>query len=239
MSRHEARQKLALEFGATDIIEQRGEEGAAMIKELTNGLGAESVIEAVGTRESMMQAIHATRPGGHVGYVGVTHGDLPGDGTVFQSHTPTRRARASSPLPAPTHRPHLEPRHRSRQGLRPHAPARPGRRRLPRDGRTAGHQDPALRALRRSEMEVQPKRPMAKRPAPWFRASRSRPRTRFSACAVWDRPRHGEHNGAARDHQAEGRLQQHERRRRDAYQQGERRGGAEQGARRPRATSAC
>src|SRR5213593_3325825 len=86
MSRHEPRQKLALDFGATDIIEERGDEGAARIKELTNGLGAHSVIEAVGTRESMMQAVHATRPGGHVGYVGVTHGDLPGD-DLFFSHT--------------------------------------------------------------------------------------------------------------------------------------------------------
>jgi threonine dehydrogenase-like Zn-dependent dehydrogenase len=43
------------------------------VKELTKGLGAHSVIEAVGTQESMMQAIRATRPGGHVGYVGVTH----------------------------------------------------------------------------------------------------------------------------------------------------------------------
>src|SRR5438309_11530139 len=86
MSRHESRQKLALEFGATDIIEERGDEGAARIKDLTDGLGADSVIEAVGTRESMLQAIHATRPGGHVGYVGVTHGDLPGD-QLFFSHT--------------------------------------------------------------------------------------------------------------------------------------------------------
>src|SRR5438477_286465 len=86
MSRHESRQKLALEFGATDIIEERGDEGAARIKDLTDGLGAHSVIEAVGTRESMLQAIGATRPGGHVGYVGVTHGDLPGD-QLFFSHT--------------------------------------------------------------------------------------------------------------------------------------------------------
>jgi threonine dehydrogenase-like Zn-dependent dehydrogenase len=85
MSRHVARQKLALEFGATDIVEERGDEGAARIKDLTDGLGAHSVIEAVGTRESMLQAISATRPGGHVGYVGVTHGDLPGD-TLFHSH---------------------------------------------------------------------------------------------------------------------------------------------------------
>ena len=73
MSRHEPRQKLALEFGATDIVTERGAEGVAAIKDLTNGLGAHSVIEAVGTQESMMQAIHSTRAGGHVGYVGVTH----------------------------------------------------------------------------------------------------------------------------------------------------------------------
>lgn len=86
MSRHESRQKLALEFGATDVIEERGDEGAARIKDLTGGLGAHSTIEAVGTRESMLQAVHATRPGGHIGYVGVTHGELPGD-QLFFSHT--------------------------------------------------------------------------------------------------------------------------------------------------------
>src|SRR3712207_2739982 len=73
MSRHESRQKLAREVGATDIVAERGDDGVARIKDLTDGLGAESVIEAVGTQESMMQAIRATRPGGHVGYVGVTH----------------------------------------------------------------------------------------------------------------------------------------------------------------------
>jgi threonine dehydrogenase-like Zn-dependent dehydrogenase len=86
MSRHEPRQRLAREFGATDIVQARGNEGAAKIKDLTKGLGAHSVIEAVGTRESMLQAIDATRPGGHIGYVGVTHGDLPGD-QLFFSHT--------------------------------------------------------------------------------------------------------------------------------------------------------
>jgi threonine dehydrogenase-like Zn-dependent dehydrogenase len=73
MSRHEPRQKLAREFGATDIVEERGDEGVARVKELTGGLGAHSVVEAVGTQESLMQAIHSTRPGGHVGYVGVFH----------------------------------------------------------------------------------------------------------------------------------------------------------------------
>ena len=74
MSRHDSRQRLAREYGATDIVEERGDAGVAAIKELTNGLGAHSVVEAVGTQESMMQAINATRPGGHVGFVGVAHG---------------------------------------------------------------------------------------------------------------------------------------------------------------------
>ena len=73
MSRHADRQALARQFGATDIVEERGDEGVAKIKELTDGLGAHSTIEAVGTQESMMQAIRATRAGGHVGYVGVSH----------------------------------------------------------------------------------------------------------------------------------------------------------------------
>jgi threonine dehydrogenase-like Zn-dependent dehydrogenase len=86
MSRHEPRQQLAREYGATDIVQERGDDGVARIKELTNGLGAHSVIEAVGTQESMMQAIRATRPGGHVGYVGVAHGvELPGE-ELFFSH---------------------------------------------------------------------------------------------------------------------------------------------------------
>src|SRR3954469_13714633 len=84
MSRHESRQQLAREFGATDIVTTRGDDGVAEVKELTNGLGAHSVIEAVGTQESMMQAIRATRPGGHVGYVGVSHDvSLPGDELFF------------------------------------------------------------------------------------------------------------------------------------------------------------
>jgi threonine dehydrogenase-like Zn-dependent dehydrogenase len=86
MSRHEPRQKLALAYGATDIVTERGDEGVARIKDLTNGRGAHSVIEAVGTQESMMQAIRATRPGGHVGYVGVSHDvQLPGQ-ELFYSH---------------------------------------------------------------------------------------------------------------------------------------------------------
>src|SRR3712207_1121579 len=86
MIRHGSRQRLAREFGATDIVTERGDDGAARIKELTGGLGAHSVIEAVGTQESMMQAIRSTRPGGNVGYVGVAHdAALPGE-ELFFSH---------------------------------------------------------------------------------------------------------------------------------------------------------
>ncbi len=74
MSRHESRQKLAREFGATDIVVERGEEGTARVKELTRGVGADSVLECVGTQESMAQAIASARPGGSVSYVGVPHG---------------------------------------------------------------------------------------------------------------------------------------------------------------------
>jgi threonine dehydrogenase-like Zn-dependent dehydrogenase len=74
MSRHPARQQLAREFGATDIVTERGDAGVARIKELTKGVGADAVLECVGTQESMLQAIHSTRPGGSVGYVGVPHG---------------------------------------------------------------------------------------------------------------------------------------------------------------------
>src|SRR5213595_1620309 len=62
MSRHESRQRLAREFGATDIVAERGDAGVTAIKELTEGLGAHSVVEAVGTQESMNQALQATRP---------------------------------------------------------------------------------------------------------------------------------------------------------------------------------
>ena len=80
MSRHADRQELARRFGATDIVEERGDAGVERIKELTGGYGAHSTIEAVGTQESMQQAMRATRAGGHVGFVGVSH-DVTIDGS--------------------------------------------------------------------------------------------------------------------------------------------------------------
>ena len=86
MSRHDSRQKIAREFGATDIVTERGDEGVARSKDLTKGIGADSVLECVGTQESMMQAIHATRKGGYVGYVGVPHDvELKGE-ELFYAH---------------------------------------------------------------------------------------------------------------------------------------------------------
>ncbi|UJR82925.1 zinc-dependent alcohol dehydrogenase family protein [Sandaracinus amylolyticus] len=86
MSRHEARQKLAREYGATDIVTERGDEGVERIEELTRGIGADALLECVGTAESMKQAIRATRPGGHVGFVGVPHGVEISGTELFFSH---------------------------------------------------------------------------------------------------------------------------------------------------------
>jgi threonine dehydrogenase-like Zn-dependent dehydrogenase len=85
-SRHADRQALAREFGATDVLEERGEEFIAKVKELTGGLGAHSAVEAVGTHESMHQAIGATRAGGHVGYVGVLHDVAITGEDIFMTH---------------------------------------------------------------------------------------------------------------------------------------------------------
>jgi threonine dehydrogenase-like Zn-dependent dehydrogenase len=86
MSRHEARQSLALKFGATEIVTERGEEGVGRIREMTHGLGADSVLECVGTPEAMMQAIGCARPGGHVSFVGVPHGVSLDGSKLFYSH---------------------------------------------------------------------------------------------------------------------------------------------------------
>ncbi|HXI21250.1 MAG TPA: zinc-dependent alcohol dehydrogenase family protein [Gemmatimonadales bacterium] len=86
MSRHPSRQRLAREFGATDIVAERGDEAVARVRDMTRGVGADAVLECVGTQQSMMQAIGSTRPGGFVSYVGVPHG-VELDGTsLFYAH---------------------------------------------------------------------------------------------------------------------------------------------------------
>lgn len=86
MSRHPSRQQLAREFGATDIITERGPDGIARIKDLTAGLGVDSALECVGTQESMQQAIQSVRPGGSVSYVGVPHGVTIEGPQLFYGH---------------------------------------------------------------------------------------------------------------------------------------------------------
>lgn len=85
MSGNPARQKLARFYGATDIVATRGEEGIAEVLELTNGIGADSVLECVGLPQSMDQAMGVCRPGGAVGFVGVPHGvEFKGEALFFQ-----------------------------------------------------------------------------------------------------------------------------------------------------------
>lgn len=103
MSRHKSRQDLALEFGATDIVSERGDAGIARVKELTNGVGAESVLECVGMQESMTQAINCARPGGKIGFVGVPHGvTFDGQNLFFQ-----QKSLLGGPAPVRRYLPHL------------------------------------------------------------------------------------------------------------------------------------
>jgi threonine dehydrogenase-like Zn-dependent dehydrogenase len=103
MSRHASRQKLAREFGATDIVTERGAEAVARVKELTSGTGADAALECVGTQESMMQAIGCTRPGGAVGYVGVPHGVALNGEELFYTHVRLH----GGPAPVRRYLPHL------------------------------------------------------------------------------------------------------------------------------------
>jgi threonine dehydrogenase-like Zn-dependent dehydrogenase len=90
MSRHEPRQELARAFGATDIVAERGEAGVERVKELTGGIGADAVLECVGTAESMRQALRSARPGGGIGFVGLPHGVEIDGAELFNSHVSLR-----------------------------------------------------------------------------------------------------------------------------------------------------
>jgi threonine dehydrogenase-like Zn-dependent dehydrogenase len=103
MSRHKRRQDLALEYGATDIISERAEQGVARIKELTKGIGADAVLECVGTEQSMNQAIQSARPGAMIGYVGVPHGVQLDGQALFFSQT----GMLGGPAPVRRFSPHL------------------------------------------------------------------------------------------------------------------------------------
>lgn len=103
MSRHKTRQDLALEYGATEIVRTRGEAGVAEARALTGGIGADAVLECVGTSESMHQAIQIARPGAMVGYVGVPHGVQLDGQMLFFSQTGMQ----GGPAPVRRFLPHL------------------------------------------------------------------------------------------------------------------------------------
>lgn len=103
MSRHKTRQELALEYGATDIVAERAETGVARIKQLTNNIGADAVLECVGTKESFAQAIQCARPGAMIGYVGVPHGVSFDGQQLFFSQT----GMMGGPAPVRRFLPHL------------------------------------------------------------------------------------------------------------------------------------
>ena len=103
MSRHKSRQDLALDYGATDIIAERGDEGVARVKELTQRIGADAVLECVGTQESMQTAINCARPGSMIGYVGVPHGVQFDGQSLFFSQT----GMMGGPAPVRRFLPHL------------------------------------------------------------------------------------------------------------------------------------
>ena len=120
MSRHESRQKLAREFGATDIVTERGDEGVARIMDLTNGIGADSVLECVGTQESMMQAIHCD-PQGRLRHP-MSAFRTGSSWTARNCFSPTSTSTAARPRCAATcqaDRPYMEQEDQPRQGLRP------------------------------------------------------------------------------------------------------------------------
>ncbi len=103
MSRHKTRQNLALEFGATDIVSERGDAGVDRVKAMTDNIGADSVLECVGTKESMTQAIRCARPGAMIGYVGVPHGvELDGQSLFF-----SQTGMLGGPAPVRRFLPHL------------------------------------------------------------------------------------------------------------------------------------
>ena len=90
MSRHESRQEIGRAFGATHVVAERGKEAAAAVKEITGGVGADAVLECVGTDQAMGTAFAVARPGSMVGFVGVPHGVQLPVGRMFQKNVGLR-----------------------------------------------------------------------------------------------------------------------------------------------------
>ena len=131
LGRHPDRIALAKEFGATDVVSERGDEAIERVRELTGGLGAHSVLECVGHEQSMLTALGIARPGGAVGRVGVPQDEtIPagGDDVLRQRHD-QRRPRARARV------------HRGAAAGRPRGPDRAGPRLRPRRRRSTSVPD--------------------------------------------------------------------------------------------------
>ncbi|MBX5458548.1 MAG: zinc-dependent alcohol dehydrogenase family protein [Thermogemmatispora sp.] len=86
LSRHPRRQELARDFGATDIVAERGDAAVQAIMRLTDGIGADAVLECVGTNEANQTAFASARPGAIVGRVGVPHEvEIPAEATFYRN----------------------------------------------------------------------------------------------------------------------------------------------------------
>ncbi len=142
LGRHADRIALAREFGATDVVSERGNEAVERMRELTDGFGAHSVLECVGTEKAILTAIGIARPGGAVGRVGVPQlrGGSRRDPVVLRQRHRRRRPGAGPRLHrgAAAGRPRRQDRARPR--LRPRRAPRRGTRRLPGDERPRGDQ---------------------------------------------------------------------------------------------------
>jgi threonine dehydrogenase-like Zn-dependent dehydrogenase len=157
MSRHERRQKLAREYGATDIVTERGDEGVARIKEMTNNVGRRL---GAGVR-GHARVDDASDPVGASGRLRQLRGRAAWRAArrrraVLLARPPARRSRAGAPVPAAADRADLEPSDQSRQGFRSEAAARTGRRGLSRDGRAPRHQSAAAAVARRKAVRIEP-----------------------------------------------------------------------------------
>lgn len=143
MSRHEDRSRIARVFGATHVVAERGEEGIAAVRDLTEGIGADRVLECVGTEAARAQAVGAVCPGGTVGLVGLPHGDLPMQ-DLFWRNVGIRGgpAHVRSVLPSPPDGSRAGRHHRAGPGVRSRAAALAGGRGLRRHGSTPRDQDP-------------------------------------------------------------------------------------------------
>ena len=144
MSRHKTRQDLALAFGATDIVSEHDDAGIAKIKEMTATVGADAVLECVGTKESMAQALGCARPGSMIGYVGVPpwRGVRRAAAVLFAERL-DGGTRTGTSLPAAPDGFGAGAQDQSRQGVRSGSAAVRCRGGLSRDGRATRHQDPA------------------------------------------------------------------------------------------------